>query len=461
MFQILSGEQIGVIHDNTLKILEETGVQILHKEAINMLKDAGAKTDGDSVVRIPAKMVEEALRKCPESFIIYDRTGEPFMNLDGRQTYFGTSSDDLFIKDHKTNETRPFLIEDIETIAKVVDALPNMHFLDCASVLPKEDPQIADRLTFMRSFEHTKKPLCFLANYKESCRDIIKFCSWYAGGKENLRSKPFIFHYSEPISPLLHPEAGVEKILICADSHVPLIYMPYVLMGGTAPVTIAGALVQCNAEILSGLVIQQFRSPGAPFIYGAMPSPFDMKTTIGPYGAPELHLAIAAAREIARHYKIPFFGTAGTSDSKHHDYQAIMEFVMSCMLTGFTGPELAHDVGFLDHSNIISPEMIVLTNEIIDMIRPLTYGIAVTEETLAIDLINKVAQKTRHYVQEEHTLKHFKGFWYPELLDRSMEGETPELSVKVKKKLESILKEHKTTPLEKDVIAHMERMLLE
>lgn len=460
IFRILSKDQIKRIHENTLTILEEIGVKVLHNEAIKILRDAGAKVDADSVVRIPSKMVEEALHACPKSIELYDRDGNLFMVLDGTHTYYGTNSDSFFILDPEVGKNRPFLLKDIEKIAKITDALPNMHFILSVGVLPEEKPEKAARLAFRECFKNTKKPVCFLANDPDTCRDIINISLQISGGRENFRSKPFVFHYSEPIPPLLHCEEGIEKVLLCADHHVPTVYMPYCLMGGTSPVTIAGALVQCNAEVLSGLVIQQLRNPGAPFIYGAMPAPIDMRTTTGLYAAPELHLAIGASCEIAKYYKIPFFGTAGVSDSKHLDYQAVMEAVMSCLLTGFTGPDLAHDVGLLDHSNIISPELIILTNEIINMIQPLTRGISVTEETLAIEVIRKAGLKRRSFIEEDHTYKHFREFWYPELLDRSMEGETLELSEKVREKLEKTLKNHKVEPLGKEIMNNIEQLTL-
>jgi len=458
--RILSEDQIRLIHENTLTILEEIGVRVLHKEAVRLLEGAGARSDSDSVVRIPSKMVEEALKTSPNSIELYDRAGNLSMTLNGERTYYGSPSDSFFLLDYETGEKRPFLLSDVEKVAKLVDFLPNIHFIHSAGLLPKEKPERATRLAFGESFKNTRKPVCFLANEAESCRAIIEFCIRTSGGKENLRAKPFIFHYSEPISPLLHSKEGIEKVLLCADFHVPLVYMPYCLMGGTSPVTIAGALVQCNAEVLSGLVIQQLRNPRTPFIYGTMPAPIDMRTTTGLYGAPELHLAIAASREIARHYGLPFFGTAGTSDSKHLDYQGVMEAVMSCLLTGLSGPDLAHDVGFIDHSNILSPELIVLTNEIVSMVQPLLNGISVTEETLAVEVIRKVGLKKRSFIEDDHTYDHFKEFWYPELLDRSMEGKPPQLREKVREKLRTILRDHEVDPPAKEVLEDLENLIL-
>lgn len=458
VFRILRENQISHIHERTLIILEEIGVQVLHEKARKMLKGAGAKLDEDSIVRIPHQMVEHALETSPKTCEIYDREGNRWMVLDGTRTYYGSFSDSFSILDHELGRTRPFLLHDIQTVVKVIDAMPNIHFMTCPGILPQEEPKRAPRLTFKECFKNTKKPFSFHGD-QDTCSDIINFCLRISGGRSAFQSKPFIFKAIEPISPLRHSQEGVEGILTCADYNIPLMYYPYCLMGGTSPVTIAGSLVQCNAEVLSGLVIQQLRKPGSPFVYGAMPAPMDMRTTTGLYGAPELHLAIAASREIARHYGLPFFGTAGVSDSKHLDYQGVMEATMSCLMTGFSRPDLAHDVGLLDHSNIISPELIVLTNEIIDMIQPLVQGIAVDEETLAINVIRKVGSKTRSFIQEDHTYRHFRSFWYPELLDRSMESETPDLREKVREKLREILEHHRAEPLPRDIADDLERLV--
>jgi trimethylamine--corrinoid protein Co-methyltransferase len=455
---ILREDQIRLIHEKTLMILEEIGVQVLHDEARKILQDGGARLDEDSIVRIPHRLVEMALDSCPKTVTFYERGGNPWMVLDGTRTYYGSFSDSFSILDHDLGKPRPFLLEDIETVVTVIDAMPNIHFMTCPGLLPREKPERASRLAFRECFKNTKKPFSFHGD-PDTCRDIVSFCLRVSGGRENFESKPFVFKAVEPISPLRHSEEGMESVLLCATYHIPLIYYPYCLMGGTSPVTMAGALTQCNAEVLSCLVIQQLRRPGSLFIYGAMPAPMDMQTTTGLYGAPELHLAIAASREIARHYGIPFFGTAGVSDSKHLDYQGVMEAMMSCLLTGFSGPDMAHDVGLLDHSNIISPELIVLTNEIIDMTRPLVRGILVNEETLAIDVIRRIGLKTRHFLEDDHTYRHFKEFWYPELLDRSMEGETPELKEKVREKLRAVLEHHRVEPLPKDLADELERLV--
>jgi trimethylamine--corrinoid protein Co-methyltransferase len=460
VFRILREDQVSRIHESTLVLLEEVGAQVLHEESRKIVGDAGAKMEDNSIVRIPHQMVEKALHTRPETVRFFDRDGNLSMLLDGTRTYYGSFSDSFFILDHELEKPRPFLLEDIQTVVRVTEAMPNIHFMTCPGVLPREKPERAPLLTFRECFKNTKKPFGFHGD-PETCRNIIDFCLRVSGGREAFQAKPFVFKAVEPISPLRHSMDGMDSILTCGDFRIPLIYYPYCLMGGTSPVTLAGAITQCNAEVLSALVIHQLRSPGAPFIYGAMPAPMDMRTSTGLYGAPELHLAIAASREMARHYGMPFFGTAGTSDARHLDYQGVMEATMSCVLTGFSRPDLAHDVGLLDHSNIISPELIVLTNEIIDMTQPLINGIAVDEETLAVDVIRDVGLSTRSYIEVDHTYRHFREFWYPELLDRSMEGETPELKHKVREKVRAILRDHEDLPLPGEIADDLERLTSE
>lgn len=127
-----------------------------------------------------------------------------------------------------------------------------------------------------------------------------------------------------------------------------------------------GTLAQCFAEVYSGLTLHQATAVGAPFIVGAMPSTIDMRTTIGTYGAPELHMLVAAASLINKKKTgLPFYGTGGCGDSKLLDYQAVVEATVGLMSSALSSPHIVHDLGFLDHSNIISPEMIVLCDEII------------------------------------------------------------------------------------------------
>jgi trimethylamine--corrinoid protein Co-methyltransferase len=251
---------------------------------------------------------------------------------------------------------------------------------------------------------------------------------------------------------------STEKLFISATNKIPVVYMPYSMMGGTAPLSIAAALTQNNAEILAGVVITQAVNEGAPMIYGSMPTIFDMQTTIGSYGAPEFHKSIAAASELANYYNLPFYGTAGCSDAKTIDPQSVAEVQMELFSTILSKANLIHDVGVLDHCNSVAPAMVVLANEMIDQLSAYSKGVEVTEKTLAMDVIKAVGQGG-HYLNEKHTLKNFRNVWYPEFFKRRMVNpDQSDVMEMVNAKIEGILANHVVPSLDPAILTEIEKI---
>jgi len=233
--------------------------------------------------------------------------------------------------------------------------------------------------------------------------------------------------------------------------------MPYCMMGGTSPMSFAGTLAQCNADMLTGLVITQLVSEGTPFIYGSMPSVFDMRTTIGSYGAPEFHLLVAASSDLAAHYGIPFFGTAGCTDAKVLDEQAVAETTMELFSTMISKANIVHDVGVMDHCNSVSPELVVLADEIIEGLKHYTQGVQVNTEELALDVIKEVGPGG-HFLTNMHTLRNFKKVWYPSLFSRDMQNSNESLvRGKVTEKIKNIMESHQVPQLDKTILMELEK----
>lgn len=440
-FKALTEEKIQQIHDASLTILEEQGVKVDDSEIKEMLADHGAAVDGDMVC-IPRNLVEEAVKSAPESITLYDRSGEVSMEVGKETIYFGTHADMLQIIDPVTDEIRDFTREDTEMMTKVADYLPNIDFVLSVGLASDVPEKIQSQLALLDTVRNFSKTINFSSNDVQGLKDQLEILSIVAGDLETFSEKPFAFYYCEPIPPLYHPQESTDKLRLVAEAEVPSVYMPYCMLGGTAPVTFAAALAQCNAEVLSGVVIHQLMNKGAPIIYGAMPSVFDMQTTVGSYAAPEFHMLIAAASELADYYGIPFYGTAGASDAKVIDEQAISEGTMSCFSSMLSRADLIHDVGIMDHCNSLSPEMVVLYNEILDMLSVYRRGVPVNSDELALEVIDEVGA-AGHYLTHSHTSKNFKNIWYPEFFSRAMEGEEEsEVRSKIKGKIEEIMENH-------------------
>jgi trimethylamine--corrinoid protein Co-methyltransferase len=190
-----------------------------------------------------------------------------------------------------------------------------------------------------------------------------------------------------------------------------------------------------------------------------MPNIMDMKTTIYPYGAPELSLMIGALTELCHHYGLPMFGTAGCTDAEVIGAQSAAEITYSLFTSALTGADLVHDVGLMYHATLISPELVVLANEIIDMVKVLMGGIEINDETLALELIQHLGPRAS-YLSEDHTLKHFRKFWVPGVFDRSMEKREGEKDCEelLNERTIEILKTHKPKPLSKDLVEELRKL---
>ena len=220
--------------------------------------------------------------------------------------------------------------------------------------------------------------------------------------------------------------------------------------------TIAGATVSSNCDVLSGLVVHQLANPGAPFIYGVCIPPIDMHTTIESYGAPEHFLGDLVNTRVAQRYGLPTWGYAADSDSKILDLQAAIEYLGSSMMGLLSGCNLLHDVGYLESGMTASCESIVFGNEVVAYARRIIQPVVVNPETLATEIIKKVGPSGT-FMTEKHTHKHFREFWYSNLVDRNRhEGwvKAGSLSMfdRIRKKCADILASHHPPSLEPSVI---------
>ncbi len=415
---LLGKRQIQTLHAAALKILDQTGAAVHDAAALDLLKKAGARVEGERV-RMKALLVERALQTAPKSIPIYNRAGEPAMRLEGWNSYFGTGSDCPSAMDPETGRHRPSTKADVGRLALLCDRLANVDF--CMSMGIASD---ASRLTsYVHQFDamvrNTAKPVLFTAHDAEDMRDILSLAEIAIGGRRELEERPRYIHYNEPVSPLHHTPQGVGKLLFCAERRLPMIYIASPMMGATAPVTMAGCIALANAEGLSGLVIHQLKNPGAPFIFGADASIMDMRTTIYSYGAPELQMMNIAFADLAHHYELPFFCIAGATDSKVLDAQAGSEMAASLLVSALNGCNLIHDVGYLETGLCCSMESIVLADEIIGMVKRYRAGFEVNAEALALEVIDAVGPRG-DFMSHPHTLANFRReVWYPQLFDRS------------------------------------------
>ncbi|MEJ2244936.1 MAG: trimethylamine methyltransferase family protein [Acidobacteriota bacterium] len=465
-FRFLDEQQLTRIHEASLHILSRVGVTVDSAEALELLDGAGADASNPKRVLIPADMVEKALETAPSTVVLHKRDGTPFVRLTGNRCTFGGTPDQPDILDPRDGKRRPCRIADVVDNARLIDALPNLtwSFTSEWAGYPQGLPAVlAGKVSFMIQLENSEKPLGSSIANVQNLKDQIEVCSLIAGGTEELRRRPFFFGSVEPITPLVHGRDALEKSLILAEHSLPNVVYVMPMAGATAPATFAGTLAVANAELLSHLTLMQLKREGAPMIYGAMPNIIDMRTTIFPYGSPELNLLVGAATELAHHYNLPMLGTAGCTDAKVMGVQTGLEVMAQCMTSVLSGANMVHDVGLMDHATMISPELMVLTDEIIGMTGAMLRRLEVDDESLALDLIEKVGPGGS-YLAEDHTLNHFRSFWVPEILDRSMgtkpgaAGSALHSEDRLREKTLKIIESHTPKPLEEGLLSEIKKM---
>jgi trimethylamine--corrinoid protein Co-methyltransferase len=417
-YRLLSQNQIEAIHRATLRVLETTGIRVAHEEGLELLLSAGCRRKARDIVLIPDSLVEDSIRSAPSCITIYNRLGQEVMRLEGRNSYYGPGTDLIRTEDLYSGEIRPSVLQDVINAARLCDYCANIDFA-ASFALPADVPTNTMYLACLKAqMENSIKPIFFTAAGRKDLAYAIEMAAAVAGGQDLLRQKPFIIHYSEPTPPLTHSHGAVSKLFLCAEQGIPICYTPAAMLGGSAPVTLAGGLVQANAEALSGIVLHQLKARGAPIISGVALSPLDMKTSCISYAAPECRLSNSAFADMYHHYRLPLWSTTG-SDSHTFDAQASMEHAFATLTSSLDGANLIHDIAYLGQGLLGNPASIIMCDEIISFVKRVLRGFEINSEMMAWDVIDKVGPGG-DYLAEKHTLRHFRTeLWRPSLLNRS------------------------------------------
>jgi trimethylamine--corrinoid protein Co-methyltransferase len=325
------------------------------------------------------------------------------------------------------------------------------------------NPEKSDIHHFLAMVSRTAKPVVFTSWNRDNLAAIIDMASVVAGDAGRLRENPFLVLYTEPISPLTLGQESTQKLIFMAERGLPVVFAPGMITGATGPVTLAGGIVQANAEILAGYVLANLVRPGTPFVYGGSGEPLDMSSMLMSYGAPESILVVSALTDMSKFYGLPSFGYAGCSDSNVYDQQASLESALWILVAGLSGANLVHDVGYINNGLTTSFEQIVVSAEVVGAMRRISGGIEVDDETMAVDLIAEVGPGGE-YLTTEHTLRHFRDNWFPRLIGRDpyekwAEMGRRDLGKRANEFVRGILEKHEPEPLDSRVAAELKRIV--
>ncbi len=409
------------IHEATLEVLAETGVIFPSEKALNILAEAGAEVDFDTMIaKIPPKLVEQALRTAPREFVLAGREPESDLLLDGETCYLSTDGCGVEVIDIETGERRGSTKQDVADSARVADALDEISFYwgPAASALDVPSP-VRSLHELQAALYNTVKhvqPETILG--EQEARYAIKMAEAVAGGSDELRKRPVLSIMQCAKDPLGHDGGSLEASLVAAEHGIPTGFMPMPMGCATAPATLAANLVITTADSLSTLVLLQLAHPGSPYFFAAAPTSMDLHTGGYTGGGPEDHLLAAGFKEVCAYYGIPLSMGVMATGSKEPDWHAALDNSLSTLMSVLTHTDMLTGAGLLHGSKIFAFDQLVMDCEIMEVISKTCEGIHVDEETLAFDVISKVGPGS-HFLAEKHTRNHMRDLWQPRLVDQA------------------------------------------
>jgi trimethylamine--corrinoid protein Co-methyltransferase len=463
---ILNQGDVKKIHQESVRVLETLGVYIPHKQTLRLFEGAGARVDRDrKLVRIPEKVVAKCLEMSGKKFTLYGRDRKKRAEFgSGKRNYQSIGGNPYWIEDDLLR--RPSTLKDVATSALIGDALPQLTIVGAMSDANDVPESYRYLCIAAELLKHTTKPIMFFFNNRATSRFIMDLFEIVAGSKQEVIEHPLGYFLFEPISPLRYPLDGIDLLYEICPYRIPVAVAPLALMGATAPGTLAGTIVQQNAEILAGICVVQLIEPGIPIAYGGIPHALDMSTTSMIAAGPEQSLMTIAMTQLGKFYNLPVYVDVGISDSKIQDAQAGLEAGITLVCGAMAGADIFGSFGSSGEDQGTSLLMLLIQHELIGFTERLMNGFEISDEKIGFTVIEK-AREEGNFLAEEHTLNHFRQeLWFPKLVDRNFwdtwfNGGKKDMRTRCIELKDTLLKEHASQSIERSVAKEIEKLLVD
>lgn len=464
--KILEKEEEDLIHEQSLKSLEEIGVMIHSESVLKMLEKSGAEViHGNGIAKIPESLVNESLKKAPKQIKYYARDHKHDLEIPVDNFPFtATNGLAIHIPDLETGKYHPSTREDLADFTRLGDALDQVDYL-WTSLTATDVPQGAhDVHEIWTTLQNTAKHVeggTVLGGL--DARKQIELASLIVGGEDELRKRPIISVTSCPIAPLTFEKGSIEAQVEFAKAGVPVVSMSMSLGGLSSPVTLAGMITNVNTENLASLVIDQVAAPSSPHVYSSESTPIDMMTGVINYNAPEVPLICAAAGQMAKRYNLPCMvaGWGSNAEQKPGILTAFSQLAGGA-LSVLSGTDLAAGMGSIDVAKGCSYEQLVIDAYLWEHVRSFMRDFTISEETIALDVVKEVGHGNS-FLTHPHTAKNFKKelfffdkeklAWEATLSDQMV----PEARETAKK----LLREHEVPQIDRDIIKQGDELIRE
>jgi len=405
--ELLTQEQVERIHEASLEILEEVGLKVRYEPAREIFARHGCSVDGERV-KLPRAVVEKYRKLAPPSFTFRGRDPKFDKTIPQDSPVIVTASSAPNIIDPVTGKERRAESGDIARIAHLINELPGYDMFSI-STLAEDAPK--DQFTISRLYPALKyclKPIRTTTTDHKDTLAMLEMAYIVAGGKDAYKEHPFLtHHYCPTVSPLSMDNLSTENVIYFASEGLPVYPTIVPNAGLTSPMSIAGTLVQGNAEYLATVSLMQMVKEGTPTIYATLATVADMRSGAYTSGAIECGMLHMAFAQIARYYNVPCGGYIGLTNAKVNDAQAGYETGMSGMGGVVGGMDMFNIGGLIDALTTFDFAKAVIDDEVAQMMKRVKRGISFGEEDLAVDLIKQIGPGGS-FIVAKHTISRMK-----------------------------------------------------
>lgn len=413
----VSDDELESIHTASLEVLRDVGIDVLHSGARQLLSEAGADTDPESErVRFDPAMVTETIRTAPSEFTLHARNPAHDLEMGSNKVAFGSVASAPNVSG-LGRDRRPGTAEDFQNLVRLAQTLNAVHFHGGYPVEPIDwHPSVRHLHATHDLLTLSDKALHTYSLGRQRTLDTIEMVRIAHGlTHEELETRPSIFSVINTSSPLRLDAPMADGILELSARNQPIVLTPFTLAGAMAPVTVAGALVQQNAEALAGITLTQVVRPGAPVIYGGFTSNVDMQSGSPAFGTPEFLKAALVGGQLARRYQVPY-RSSNVNAANSLDLQAAYESMFSLWGAVMGGANMImHGAGWMEGGLRASFEKMVIDAELLQMIEAALEPIAVDEATMGIEAIADVGPGG-HFFGTDHTQSRYRTAFHSPML---------------------------------------------
>jgi trimethylamine--corrinoid protein Co-methyltransferase len=462
----ISPEEQEHIHKSALRLLENVGMQMPAREAVDIMRGAGAKIEGENIVKIPEELATDAVAKAPkrDDFVLYGRKKKHDIHFNRDAPVLTSMEEATHVLDLETKERRPCTNKDLADIVRLIDALDNIR-INAALATPQDVPKhTCEWYALATVLKNTSKHITVDAPGAQFVRDAVKMASLSVGSEENLRERPFITFVILTRPPFQIDRLSLEALIEMSRQGFPIKLSSGPILGMTSPVTIAGTLAQVHAEFLSCLVLSQIVRPGTPVMYTSFARGFDMKTVNVSMASPEFAIMRGAIAQMAHYLDLPARTPGFLRDAKVLDAQAGFESGTVGLVAAMAADVM--DGLQYDMDTLVDFADIVFCDEAWGALKRIARGFSIDENGMALDTIKEVGHGGS-FLGTQHTLKNFRDeLWTPHLMERRSWAQwekdgKKDTEQRAREKAKEILASHQTQQLSPEVEAKIDRIAQE